>query len=99
MTRPEVRPLKHTGDSANIAFYAPEDKTGGYVWCEVLRNDWARVDGKMVLRPLPQFHITVRQFNVGEIARFSYTPPRRGRFALGDWTVTRLVREHFLKEA
>jgi hypothetical protein len=87
----DIAPLRHTGDSANIAFYTPEKQDGGYVWCEVLRSYYGG--------PV-KFYIRVFQYGQGRIADFDYQPARqprradRNKMILPDRTVTRLVREH-----
>jgi hypothetical protein len=82
--------MKHTGDSANIAFYQGDD---GW-WCEVLRSDFTWKKGKMTLMRRPVFHVTVYRLGVGEITDSHYRP--RNPVAPGrlpDAAVTRLVRQ------
>lgn len=82
------RPLAHTGDSANIAWYYTADRQ---IQAEVLRSDRFPHE-----QPRPtRFYVTVRD-NARtpiEVGRFTYEPkskPRPGR--LPDRTVNRLVR-------
>ena len=85
-----TNPLRHTGDSANVAYYAEEN---GPVWAAVLRSASERRNGKIVAKR-PDYHVTVYRAGVGEVARVRYTPKTRPRTErLPERTVTRLVRE------
>lgn len=89
-----IRPLKHTGDSSNLAFYAERGQPPGYVYAEVLRSDFERNGrGGLKRRRVPVFSITVRRPGTGVIGRFAYEPKTRpAPGPLSERTVTRLVR-------
>lgn len=104
-----MRDLVHTGDSSNIAYYAEYERgdpgrtqAGGFIWAEVLRNDYQRSrkgvpagpGNPLVKRDRPQFHIRVsRTTQQGEIARRTYIPRNPVSPACLDAkTVTRFVR-------
>jgi hypothetical protein len=91
-----IEPVEHTGDSANIAFYAPRVKPPGYVWAEVCRNDFmpGALGAGLIRRPVPAFSFTVYRHGTGELARFTYEPKTRpANGALSARPVTRLVRD------
>jgi hypothetical protein len=91
--RPPCGPLDHTGDSANIAFYAERGRPDRYVLAEVLRDDYeAAGDGSVTRREMPVFRIIIRRHRVGELSRFTHDPasaPASG--PLPAPTVTQLV--------
>lgn len=88
MTGPSMR---HTGDSANIAYYGDQRKDSG-LWCEVLRSDFRFVNGKAETLLVPKFHVTL--YRQGEeVLNTTYEPktkPTPG--ALPARTVTRILR-------
>ena len=90
-----IEPMEHTGDSSNLAFYAPHVRPPGYVWAEVCRNDFETSGtAGLVRRRVPVFSFTVYQHGTGELARFTYEPKTRpASGALSARTVTRLIRE------
>ena len=85
-----MKPLKITGHSLNITFYAPDHpRPEGYVWCEVLR-----VATRVVSKEPARFHISVYRHGVGQIKETTYEPARKPpRGPLAERTVTRIVRE------
>jgi hypothetical protein len=88
-----IKPLAHSGDSSNIAYYSEPETGNGNVWASVLRNDFTHTDGRMQLRPLPAFHLSIYRIGTGEVARVTYNPktkPAPG--PLPARTVTRIVR-------
>lgn len=103
-----MRDLVHTGDSSNIAYYAEYERgdprrtqSGGFIWAEVLRNDYQRSQknapagpgNPLVKRERPEFHIRVNRIGQGEIASRTYIPRNPvppGR--LDAKAATRLVR-------
>lgn len=92
-----MKPLSHTGDSANIAYYSEPTREFGDIWAEVLRAGfyWTGSGKRRVMhtRRHPNFWIRVYRIGVGEVAYRKYTP--RTDVAAGpldDRTVTRLVR-------
>jgi hypothetical protein len=101
MSHGDMRPLEHTSDSANIAYYRergakPSDP---YVWVEVLRSGIEKVDGEWRSKARPDFYVTVRRINgtasyTNPLTAFTYTPKSRPTHgALPARTVTRIVRE------
>jgi hypothetical protein len=93
-----MKPLHHTGDSSNIAFYAAELSLGeepapGDVWAEVLRSD--HTGPTLKRRKVPVFHFRVESYSPrGRVAEFTYEPKARpATFALSDRTVNKLVQE------
>jgi hypothetical protein len=95
----KIEPMAHTGDSANLAFYAPHSKPPGYVWAEVCRNDVMRgaPGAGLVRRPVPTFSFTVYKHGTGELARFTYEPKTRPPDGpLSCRTVTRLIRDRMV---
>jgi hypothetical protein len=95
-----MKPLAHTGDSSNIAYYAEFDngracRDRGDIWAEVLRSGLKRLKGtRTLVRVPPTFYVRVYRIGAGEITRKKYKPRKPvppGR--LDDKTVTRLVRE------
>lgn len=95
-----MNPMAHTGDSANISWYAerhPGDRD--YYYAEVCRNDLIRHHGGIVTRrSVPEYHIQLKLVTGAgnrEVARWTYQPARKPNpLVLGNRTVTRLVREH-----
>jgi hypothetical protein len=92
-----MNPLVHTGDSANIAYYAEEPKRDGYIWAEVLRSDvyWTGSGQRRRsrVRAHPRCYITVYRIGTGQLAERKYIP--RNHVPPGPLdaaTVTRLVR-------
>jgi hypothetical protein len=94
-----LRPMVHTGDSANIAFYGERSHNGVRgVWCEVLRGlPWQRDTGGAVFvnRTLPvTYRFTIYIAGQGKVAEatverpFANAPER-----LPTRTVARVVRE------
>ena len=71
-----MKDLRHTGDSANIAFYAEDVNPIGdvQIWAEILRDDFHHRDGRMQRRELPRFYITVYRRLHGQVARSRYFP-------------------------
>ena len=76
-----VKPIAHTGDSANIAYYTETGKhlPGAGVWAEVLRSDhyWTGSGRRRVIhdRKNPVFHVKVRRESVqGNVAEATYRP-------------------------
>ena len=107
MKPPPIPPLRHTGNSANIAFYGPVPEAAAplYLYAEVLRTDtdWRaprRGDGTRPPLRRPRFSIVLKWWPTGGAKRmseieFTYTPktkPRPG--PLPAVTVTRLIRQH-----
>jgi hypothetical protein len=89
-----MKPLHHTGDSSNIAYYAEPTTHHGDVWCEVLRNDYGHHKGELYTLARPVFHLTVYRIGWGEIARHAYRPrtdPGPGPLPAG--VVTTMVRQ------
>jgi hypothetical protein len=91
-----IKPLVHTGDSSNLAFYAEpgDQRIPGHTWTEVCRNDVQRgPGGGLVQRAVPTFSVSVHEHGTGETGRFTYEPktkPAPG--PLPARTVTRLIR-------
>jgi hypothetical protein len=85
-----VKPLRRTGSSANITYYAEPTSAHGDIWAEVLRSDHDRR-----LRPdRPRFYVRVHRIGTGEVARYKYCPRKQmppGPLAAKQ--VTRIVRE------
>ena len=72
-----MKPLKHTGDSANIAWYAEgQDQQDAYIYAEVLCDSVQRRAGGLAPRLIPEFHIRVTRVGEGRIAEFTYRPRR-----------------------
>ncbi len=93
-----VRPMEHTSDSANIAYYRERGAKPGepYVWANVLRSDIVRVSkGEYARKARPDFYVTVYRTGAGEpLAKLTYAPKSRpAAGALPARTVTRLVRD------
>jgi hypothetical protein len=94
-----VRPLEHTGSSANLAYYRERGarRRESYVWAEVLRAIPMRraADGSIEIAPGPiSFYVTAYRLGVGEIGRRQVTRPRhRAPEILPARTVARVVRE------
>ncbi len=82
---------EHTGQSANIDFYAEMPRKKGSLWCEVLRSGVMRVDGVMQ-RVNPTYHFSLYRQKVGKVDQFEYRP-QRNPGVLSPRTVARLVRE------
>jgi hypothetical protein len=81
-----VKPLKHTGDSANIAFYGePIPEADGRVWVEVC-DVWRARGGKRT------FRFTIYVQGIGQIERFLYRPRISAPGRLSEEMVTSLVR-------
>lgn len=91
-----VRPLKHTGDSSNLAFYAEsgDQRIPGHTWAEVCRDDVQRGPaGGLIRRAVPAFSVSVHKHGTGEVGRFLYEPKTRPAAGpLSERTVTRLIR-------
>lgn len=88
--------LEHTGDSANIAYYAERGQKGQYIWAEVLSDTVRRGRKGLEPRPVPVFYVRVTRFRAGQIAEFTYRPRRRpAHIPLTGKLVTKLVRGHF----
>lgn len=87
-----MKPLKHTGDSSNIAFYAEDGRSNtrkGDIWCEVLRDLW----GERNALGKPNFGFRIYRQGDGQIATYRYwprQPVKDGR--LPDDKVTAIVR-------
>jgi len=82
-----VEPMEITGTSANITFYAERSRQPGYLWAEVLRDDYRR--------RVPVFSFTVRRDPNIPVTTFRYHPagkPRSQR--LSPSTVARQIRDH-----
>ena len=99
-----MNPLAHTGDSANISWYAERPQDSDYVYAEVLRNDVQRGPGRtLIQRPVPEYHIIVKRVTPSgnrEVARFTYAPAKKPNpLILGNRTVTRLVRAELEKRS
>ena len=99
-----MNPLAHTGDSANISWYAERPQDGDYVYAEVLRDDVERDPGRtLIRRPVPEYRIIVKRVTTAgnhEVARFTYKPAKKPNpLILGNRTVTRLVREELEKRS
>jgi hypothetical protein len=90
-----VKPLRRTGNSANITYYSEPTSAHGDVWAEVLRSDHDRR-----LRPdRPRFYVTVYRIGTGVVARTRYYP--RLPVAVGPLAakkVTELVREALVEK-
>lgn len=95
-----MKPMAHTGDSANLSWYAERDHGDrDYYYAEVCRNDLERFPGGIITRrSVPEYHIKLTLVTEGgsqEVARWTYEPARKpSPLVLGNRTVTRLVREH-----
>jgi hypothetical protein len=95
-----MNPMTHTGNSANVSWYAERHQGDqDYLYAEVLRDDLMRHHGGIITRrSIPEYHFTVKRFTRSsnwEVARWTYQPARKPRpLVLGNRTVTRLVREH-----
>lgn len=94
-----MNPMAHTGDSANISWYAerhPGDRD--YYYAEVLRDDIQRTPSGWAPRNPPKYYIQLKLVTGAgnrEVARWTYQPARKPNpLVLGNRTVTRLVREH-----
>jgi hypothetical protein len=61
-----VQPVEHTGDSANLAFYTERGQPAGYLWAEVVRDDYQRA--------VPRFSVRVYRHRAGIIGRFTCAP-------------------------
>jgi hypothetical protein len=92
--------MAHTGDSANISWYAERHQGDrDYVYAEVLRNDFVGVFGvNLRRRTIPEYHFRLKRVTEGgnlDAGTFTYNPTRKPNpLVLGNRTVTRLVREH-----
>jgi len=98
-----MEPMAHTGDSANISWYAERHQGDrDYYYAEVLRDDVRRGPSGLERRPIPQYHIKVTlvaEAGNREVTRFTYEPRKKPNpLVLGNRTVTRLVREHLEKD-
>jgi hypothetical protein len=92
-----MKPLAHTGDSANIAYYTEPTSGHGDLWAEVLRNDvyWTGVGKyrRSNKRKRPVFYVTVYRIGTGKVATRTWTPRSDvPPGALDEAVVTRLVR-------
>jgi hypothetical protein len=100
-----MNPLEHTGDSANLSWYAERHQDNQeYVYAEVLRSDLQRTSGGIIIhRSVPVYEIRVsRVTDTGRenAGSFTYEPRRKPNpLVLGNRTVTRLVREHLDPES
>jgi len=80
-----MKPLTFSGTSQNITYYAEQDGDPGYIWAEVIRDDYKR--------PVPVFGIRVRRDPNVPVTEFRYEPKTRpSTERLSSRTVTRLVR-------
>ena len=94
-----MKPLRHTGDSANIAYYAEPTSNHGDVFAEVLRSDpYSRRRRSSPGRDT-WFDVTTYRIGTGQVARTRYAP--RSQVPPGPLdaaTVTRLVRQALTKQ-
>lgn len=87
----------HTGDSANISWYAEKSKRGKYIYVEVLCDSVHRVNEVMMPRLVPVFYFRISQAGTGRIGEFTYRPRRRpDPIPLTETLVTQLVRKRFI---
>jgi hypothetical protein len=93
-----MKQLEHTGDSANISWYAEQGQRGAYVYAEVLCDSIRRgPGGSMVPRPVPRFYVRVSLAGIGKVAEFTYRPRKQpGQIPLRESLVTQLVRSRFI---
>lgn len=98
------QPMAHTGDCANVSWYAERHQDDrDYLYAEVLRNDVRRGPSGLEQRLVPVYYIIVKRVTRSgnrEVARFAYKPTRKPNpLVLGNRTVTRLVREEMEKRS
>lgn len=92
-----LRPMEHTGDSANIAYYRERAPKPGeqYVWCEVMRElPFKRGPDGVLSRDRtrkPTYAVRVCRERVGQIGEFTYAP-KSDLGTLSGRSVSRLVR-------
>lgn len=93
--RAAIGPMKHTGNSANIAFYREKRDASDYVWCEVMRSQPYTKGQGFDDSAIPTFYVRVyRTDTSNKVADFTYTPKSKPPAGpLSAVTLTRLVRE------
>lgn len=90
----QIQPMRQSGTCQNITYYAEQGPEHGYIWAEVIRDDYKRTGrGPAIRRSIPSFWIVVRRDPNLPVTEFRYEPKTKPRTErLSPLTITRLIR-------